>query len=70
MKVPPGITATVQHVFPTGQNEIVDFDMRGIHVKNDGKEYYIRLWNIDDEEVRWSLFEGENELRGGTFKYK
>ncbi|MGE8079264.1 hypothetical protein [Peribacillus loiseleuriae] len=49
-----------------GEYTITDWDLDRIYIDKDDHEYTIRMWNITDEDIRWTLFKIIPDEDGGS----
>lgn len=45
---------------------ITDWDLDRVYVEMEGQSYSIRMWNIDEYEIRWTLFVDIPDSDGGS----
>lgn len=79
VEIPEPIIKLVKKVFGKKNVKIIDWDMDRVYIGEDVQDdYTIRMWNITDNSIRWTLFKsiwnedgsgyGE-EQKSGNFKY-
>ncbi|HZH61740.1 MAG TPA: hypothetical protein VEY70_19640 [Metabacillus sp.] len=50
-----------------GQNYIIeDWDLDRVYIKVDDQDYIIRMWNITEDDIRWTLFIDVPDEDGGS----
>jgi hypothetical protein len=77
--IPKGIELTVKKVMGKNLYTINDFDLDRIYLSSNNEEYTIRLWNVTNYFVEWTLFKdmynndgtgyGE-KIKNGKYYYK
>lgn len=78
-EMPQPIQALAKEVFGENSNyTITDWDLDRVYINKDGHEHTIRMWNITEEEIRWTSVkytfddngvEHREELGEGIFDY-
>lgn len=78
LSIPKQVTNLVKDVFENENIKIVDWDLDRIYLENDDYEYTIRMWDITENQIRWTLFKSVDngdgtghgeELKSGEYGY-
>jgi hypothetical protein len=71
--LPKGAVDLVKHVFKDKEVAVTDWDLDRIFISCIDGDYFIRMWNITDHYVDWTLFKEEKDsatqIKDGMFKY-
>jgi hypothetical protein len=71
--LPKGVVNLVKHVFKDKEVTVTDWDLDRIFISCIDGDYFIRMWNITDHYVDWTLFREEKDsttqIKDGMFKY-
>jgi len=79
-EIPQPIQDLAKQIFGEESNyKLTDWDLDRIYIDKDDEDFTVRMWNISDDEIRWTLFKtiwdgnggghGE-EMENGIFEYE
>lgn len=79
MSLPKQLLNLTNEVFEGKEITIEDWDLDRIYITSDNQEYTIRMWNVRESEVDWTLFKSVDngdgtghgvEQKEGVYKIK
>ncbi|MEC1725882.1 hypothetical protein P9E34_14280 [Schinkia azotoformans] len=65
-QTPQPIQDLANQIFGDSNYKLYDWDLDRIYIERDNEEYTIRMWNITDETIRWTLFKDVPDEDGGS----